>query len=549
MKKILMTLAVVLCCAMTMPVLTSCSIEDNPASNPVQEDLAEATILWYGCGGKNVDAYILANFRQFYEAQSAHLDRVNVVAQYKTSLNPTVYKKKSYEDAVEWAKNEVKNKTDEQLEEYEAVDYFFLCHPKEGETYRFAISPKKPLYKEFNETEPYGQSNADCTNPDSLTSFINWAATHYPAKRYILIMADHGGGYMPHHDVAEAASSPQHRALIFDDGYKVNGESKCFSAKSFARGVRSANVHIDGIVLYLCLMNNMEFLYDAKDVTDYYVCSTYLMNAGGGALQSLVDNFGAGLDTKTALANFVDANVDSWDAEFYNPNDSAPDYYDLTMTDTKRLDDLAPVLKEFTDRLVNTYQNGTAEQRAAIDSCTANTVKIYNKEPLYDMAKYMESLFMTLPDIFDQDLLNRVETAFNACIVHQRYAKYLTEHNYQADYSVMLAVKGTYVTYTYDGTDMNLESCRAYYPDGTWKDYKYIDDGDDSSDGSLAHYEYTKEGSWFDTFANTYQQTTFDRLVGWSRWLLINESAPPAWSPSSFNFLLPDDDMSGNPTI
>ena len=46
MKKILMTLAVVLCCAMTMPVLTSCSIEDNPASNPVQEDLAEATILW-----------------------------------------------------------------------------------------------------------------------------------------------------------------------------------------------------------------------------------------------------------------------------------------------------------------------------------------------------------------------------------------------------------------------------------------------------------------------------------------------------------------------
>jgi predicted metalloendopeptidase len=31
MKKILMTLAAVLCCAMTMPVLTSCAIEDNPA--------------------------------------------------------------------------------------------------------------------------------------------------------------------------------------------------------------------------------------------------------------------------------------------------------------------------------------------------------------------------------------------------------------------------------------------------------------------------------------------------------------------------------------
>ena len=75
MKKILMTLAAVLCCAMTMPVLTSCSIEDNPASNPVQEDLAEATIMWYGCGGHNVDAAILQNFRTFYQAQTKNYER------------------------------------------------------------------------------------------------------------------------------------------------------------------------------------------------------------------------------------------------------------------------------------------------------------------------------------------------------------------------------------------------------------------------------------------------------------------------------------------
>ena len=305
-----MTLAAILCCAMTMPMLTSCvSVNDNPAPTPVQDNLADATIIWYGTGGRNVDGFILENFRQFYSAQAANFDRVNVVAQYKASLNPTVYNSVSYEEAVKRAEDEVKNVSDEQLETYDWANYFYLCHPKAGASYRFAIDPKKPMYKQFNEMEPYGQPNADCTNPDSLTSFINWAATHYPAKKYILIMADHGGGYMPHHDVAEAASSPQRRGLIYDDGHKVNDESKCFSAKSFARGVRSANVHIDGIVLYLCLMNNMEFLYDAKDVTDYIVCSTYLMNAGGGALQSLVDNFGAGLDTRTALANFVDATV------------------------------------------------------------------------------------------------------------------------------------------------------------------------------------------------------------------------------------------------
>ena len=533
-----------------LTVQTSCSLDDNPVS-PVSEpeELADATIIWYGCGGRNVDGYILENFHQFYQAQSKNFDRVNVVAQYKASFNPTVYNNVSYEEAVKWAEDEVKNVSDSQLEKYDWYNYFLLCHPKKGETYRFAIDPPKPLYKQFNEMEPYGQTNADCTNPDSLTNFINWAATHYPAKKYILFMADHGGGYMPHDDTAEAASSPQRRGLIYDDGYKVNDESKCFSAKSFARGVRNANVHIDGIVLYLCLMNNMEFLYDAKDVTDYIVCSTYLMNAGGGALQSLVDNFGAGLDTRTAFSNFVDATVDSWDAAFYKPNDDKPEYYDLTLTETRCLDDLAPVLKEFTDRLVNTYQNGTDEQRAAIDECTSNAVKIYNVEPLYDLAKYMESLFMMLPEVFDQNLFNRIMTTFNACIAHQCYGKYLADHNYQVDYSVLLAVKGAYVIYRYDATDKNLQTAQAYYPDGTWKKYNYIDNGGDSSDGSLAHYEFTEEGSWFNTFANTYQLTTFDRLVGWSRWLLINEAAPPAWSPSSFNFVLPEDDMSGNPTL
>ena len=90
----------------------------------------------------------------------------------------------------------------------------------------------------------------------------------------------------------------------------------------------------------------------------------------------------------------------------------------------------------------------------------------------------------------------------------------------------------------------------VYYTDGTTETYKYIGgDEEDSSDGSLAHYELEKSGTWPGTFAGIYQQSTFDRLVGWSRWLLINETAPPAWSPSSFRFSLPDGDVSGDPEI
>ena len=100
------------------------------------------------------------------------------------------------------------------------------------------------------------------------------------------------------------------------------------------------------------------------------------------------------------------------------------------------------------------------------------------------------------------------------------------------------------------GESKDLSIAVAYYTDGTKEKYKYVGgSGVDSSDGSLAHYELEAKGTWGSTFADTYQLTTFDKLVGWSRWLLLNEAAPPAWSPSSFYFKLPLDDMSDIPTI
>ena len=550
MKKILTTLAVVLCCAMTMAVFTACTIDkvDNPVNPTVdpEEELADATILWYGTGGGNVDADILEDFHRFYKAKPESFDRVNVVAQYKTSLNPTVYNQIDYETVVQWADYTSKLMSEEEMENVDLVKYFLLCHPKAGESYRFVVDPKKTLRKQLLETEPYGETNADCTCPDSLTNFINWAAKNYPAKRYILVMADHGGGYLPHHDLADATSSAQRRGLIYDDGYN----DKCFSAKSFARGVRNASVHIDGIVAYLCLMNNLEFLYDVKDVTDYIAGSTYVMWGGGSAFYAIADNFAAGQDTETALSNFIDANMDSWDAEFYqstNPDD--PLYYDFTLTKTSRLNDLAPVLKEFTDRLVNTYQNGTDDQRARIDLCTANAMKVDNSDPFYDMGRYIESLFYELPDVYDQTFVSSMITAFNSCIVKQRHSKYLTEHDFEVDYSMILGYKGTYAYYIYegDGAESKLIGVYVYYSDGKREKYRYVDEGGDSSDGNLAHYELEKTDTWPSTFANTYELTTFDKLVGWSRWMYLNPTLPPSWSPSSFNFVLPEDDVTELP--
>ena len=117
MKKYLMTLAAVLCSMISTTVLTSCAVNDNPGSPTTEpEELAEATILWYGCGGGNVDAGILDDFRKFYKAKPESFDHVNVVAQYKTSLIPTEYSKVDYETIVQWADDKSKLMSEEEME-------------------------------------------------------------------------------------------------------------------------------------------------------------------------------------------------------------------------------------------------------------------------------------------------------------------------------------------------------------------------------------------------------------------------------------------------
>ena len=73
-----------------------------------------------------MDPYILADFRQFYDARPESFDRVNIVAQYKASLNPLVYQGLTDEEVSQKAKELAAGKTEKELEAMTMEDYFFL---------------------------------------------------------------------------------------------------------------------------------------------------------------------------------------------------------------------------------------------------------------------------------------------------------------------------------------------------------------------------------------------------------------------------------------
>ena len=519
MKKILMTLAAVLCCAMTTTTLTSCSIEDNPVSNPVAEpdNRAEATIMYYGNGGGNVDLALLASLCSCHKADPKSFEKVNFVSQFKFST----------------PNNMIMNNWVENLAKYLGSN-----------TIRWAVNPNEPnaYYRLNTVSEFYGDYNADITNPDSLTNFINWAAKTYPAKKYILVMADHGGGYMPSDDLPEStASAVQHRGLLYDDGR----DNRHFTVKSLARCIRQANVHIETLFMQACMMNNMEYQFELKDIVDYIAASTYTMQSNV-SFNALIDEFAKPQTTEEALAAFCKTTVEGWEN-----SDDDKSYRDLTVTRTANLNKLGEMMRVFTDRLCDTYANGTDVQRQKIDSCTARAIKVEEGRPYYDIAKYISSLMGSLPEVYDEPFVTQFADAFNSGLVAQNYSRYLTEHNYQVDYSVMLGAKGFYF-YTLWKTDAETGQkvptySLVYYPDGKREWYELVPA--ENNPGSYLFKFNSESTPWGSTLADTYEQLEFDRIVGWSRWIKLNGQMPSLFCPHDLNLNLPDGDVSDNPQL
>ena len=500
-KKRYLSSALAVMCTMTTMVLTSCSgNNDSPVTPPEPEQLAEYTIIYYGHGGGNLDYSIKPMISDFYKAASDAYKKVNVVAQYKFSSARKLQYVFSEEDNQRLG----------------------------SRTIRWVVDPTKTFDEQA--TDPasiYGEVNADYTCPDSLTNFINWAARNYPAKKYMLIVNDHGGGYMPHDELPETAPT---RGLIYDEGNK----KRHFTAKTFHRAIAAADIRFETIYLMACLMNNLEYQFELKDLCDYVIASTYVMLAAGGALNVLPEQLSQpDVDIEQALAAYCKADVESWD-EAIN-DDSKAFYSDLTVTRTANIGRLGEMMRQFTDRLCSTYANGTDRQREIIDSCTARTVKTQKERPYYDVAKYMSSIIKALPEVYGDDFFNQMKETFNSCLVAQNYSKYLTVHNYMVDYSILLGVEGSYsvVTWALERPISDTE----YGADGsiTMYDLKL------SEDGNYYEMQYLDEDDvpWGSTLAGTYEQLEFDRIVGWSRWLRLNRQHPNLFCPSDLNYQLP----------
>lgn len=550
MKNFLLNLSTALFCAVTLSILTSCVNEDNPSTTPAPDPapLADVTIMYYAHGGGNLDHYMVGNLRRMYKAELSSYNNVKIVAECKFSGRigiPDMTKKGNQEILAE----DLKKYGEEAEEKLSDWRYIFWMAPEAYSTFRIVIDPTKTLREQVEGHYLPGE-NADITAPDSLTNFINWAAKTCPAKKYVLILHDHGLGYRPDTDLYNENGKPSAtRYLMIDNGHPGHH----FSAPSLAHAIKAADIRPNVVIFDACLMNTMEYMFEMKDLTDYIVASTYV-NYAGPPYDTFIGCMSAASDhLKYALEKYIEYNAKHFD-KLANEAKMDVFYYDITVTETARLDALGKALREFTDRLCNTYKNGTANQRQRIDDVTKYAVKIHKGNPSYDIGRYIEGMSVALPEVFDDAFWADMEEAFNGCIAGQYASKYLLDHDYQVDYSVLLAIKGAYQCTSWRSGShpqaKELVGMTYYYPDGKMVEYG-VSNGEFEAD-VMPDFKlrFVEEDQWGGTLESVYGALAFDKAIGWSRWLLLNEQQPALWCNNDFFTPLPDlDDLDSTDPI
>lgn len=109
-------------------------------------------------------------------------------------------------------------------------------------------------------TEKMLDSSMCMSEPENLKDFIVWTKENHPADRYMLVLWDHGGGFVAGYGVDDLNKRQ-------DSTYGAMDASEIIGA------VKDSGVKFDLIGCDCCLMQNIEYAYAFEPIADYYLAS------------------------------------------------------------------------------------------------------------------------------------------------------------------------------------------------------------------------------------------------------------------------------------
>lgn len=196
----------------------------------------EWTVLVYSAADNNLSTHMYQNIDEMERVGST--DQMNVVVQYDRGDNTIE------NESAPWS----------------GARRYFVQQDQQDATVT------SPVLEELGQV--------DMASPKALYDFVSWGVKNYPAENYMLIIADHGAGWMGVIDDQSADSGP-----LSWEGIR----------QALTSVQRTTGEKIDVLGFDACLMASTEGAYAVRGVARYMVASESVINAGGWDYEGLLN--------------------------------------------------------------------------------------------------------------------------------------------------------------------------------------------------------------------------------------------------------------------
>ena len=306
MKKRFLNILTMVVLSMAMVFVASCSKDSDinepiptpsptptPTPTPTPKDTtAKYTVIFYGCGGGNIDKDLLRNLQQIKEAGKK--DSVNFVGLVKHS--------DSYQPE----------------EKYAGVRYMTM------------IKDSLTSVKKY-------EASYRMDDPANLTKFITDSKKEMPAKHYILVLWNHGSFFGDEEKPVQDSypEKTKSRAVLYQD-------STALSTYEIEKAIKDSETKFDLVYFDCCEMGMVETYYQLKDCARYIMASVNEVPYLAGDYTRLMNDLQDKSTLEDAIKDFVPGTVNRWHED---SGVSAKDSLDLGCFDTSYLDELKEKVK------------------------------------------------------------------------------------------------------------------------------------------------------------------------------------------------------------
>ena len=243
------------------------------------------------------------------------------------------------------------------------------------------------------------------SEPDNLRDFIVWTRENYPADRYMLVLWDHGGGFV--------------NGFGSDDLNKRSGtEYGTMLASEITGAVRDSGVKFDLIGFDACLMQDIEYAYAFEPYADFYLASEETEPAYGWFYTT---SFGKLAEDPTlSTEEFGRAMVSSYDQLYRTMNDGEP-----KPENTLSLIDLS-LVKPAYEQLTAIMEGAVGEIKdspavfANISAARSKAYEFYDREQT-DLISFLTALKKAdyRQQVAADEDFDRLTDAVKACVVYR----------------------------------------------------------------------------------------------------------------------------------